>query len=750
MVGGRGGLLYGHVIALLVILPALLVPKPGDVWEPVVGFVNHFPMVRHMDDRLGESGANVVILRAPWPLLEPEEGRFDFRMLDEQLELAKRQGVRVVTLMEAGPAHAAGVGWLMEKLRAAGETQCDPEGRPARDPSPFGPIYRRYLSRYLRAVAAYVRAHPLGAQVYGYNNGCEWWFPLSQSYGPLAENAFREYLRRRYRSLDALNRRWGSDVRAWDDVRAPRLIWLGTARATQGVLIPASAQLDACYATDAASHIPVQPGRKLTFTAHWKGQGITAGGVTAEIAFLGPEGGPPIAIHQSPLERDGRAARCIAEAPAGAVKAWLLAKSMAVGEVTFMRLSCTDETGAELAPNPNLDPASGGWTFIRWSAGTPERVHSLWEKAGAATIRYDAEPRLDTPAAYPLAAVADWTDFRARAMAEFVDWMGREIRAADPTRPVVSYLTFAFANPFEWDYAQQMAIQLEHWAPAARNQQILGMQLASAEGDFDSVTCALDMVRKYGKPMWAVDLLDFTRGTALGPPALTALSRAVFDHGGTGIQYYCWWGTPHYNYLDLGMDALRSMIADVRAHAARTKRPAPRAEVALVMPRMPLFQPLPEPANDWADFMGWYKALRRHGVRTDVYALEELGRADLRRHRLIIVPDCAYMEPEGVANLARAASAGVRVAQSGRFALRDMSGRPNDGTRSARIRFYRRSPEPLGAKLLGRVYRQTTPTDTPPRLVCEPGYPDWNGAPAQQVAEWLRDAGVLHQAAPQP
>ena len=85
-----------------------------------IGFVSHYPMIKHMDDRLAESGANVVIMRAPWALIEPREGTFEFGMLDEQLELASRQGIKLVVLMEAGPAHAAGVPWLAEKLREAG------------------------------------------------------------------------------------------------------------------------------------------------------------------------------------------------------------------------------------------------------------------------------------------------------------------------------------------------------------------------------------------------------------------------------------------------------------------------------------------------------------------------------------------------------------------------------------------------------------------------------------------------------
>ncbi len=726
------------MIVMLWLAVQLAWPSRGP--EMAVGFVNHYPMICHMDDRLAESGANVITMRAPWPLIEPTEGRFDFSVLDQQLELVSRQGIKVVVLLEAGPAHAANVPWLMDKLRTAGHTQVDPDGNPCKDPSIFSPIYKSYLRRYLRRVTAYLKSHRLATAVYGYNNGCEWWYPISQSYGSLAEEAFRGYLRSRYRTLSKLNAAWGAHVTSWTEIRAPKLAWLGSNRSSQACMVPYSARLDACYATTAASHVPVRPGQTVTFTVQWKGSAMRAGGIVAEIAWLDGKKPQPLDIVQSPLCVGDAPAVCRAVAPPGAERAWLLAKSMAVGEVTFTRLSCLDEQGTELAPNPELDPTHGGWQFIQWSAGEPDRVAHSWNEPGAARIRYDSSLRLETPCELPLAAVCDWTDFRARAMAKFIDWMGAEIRASDPCRPVVSYLTFAFANPFEWDYAQQMAIQIEHWAPAARHQQILGMQLSSGEGDFDSVTCALDIVRKYGKPMWAVDLLDFTRGTALGAGPLTALSKAVVDHGGTGIQYYCWWGTPHYDYLDLGMEALSRMIRETRAYAT-SRRPHPLlADVVLVLPRMPLYGALPEPPNDWADFMGWYKLLRRLDVRADVYTLEELTRDDLTRHRVIIVPDCAYIRRDSLEALARAAKKGVRLISSGRLGLYDMRGvalhypAENLGAR--------RFTAPLGAELLGEAYRQPTPTDTPPRLVCRANSPLWDSEAPRTAALALHEAGI--------
>jgi hypothetical protein len=261
------------------------------------------------------------------------------------------------------------------------------------------------------------------------------------------------------------------------------------------------------------------------------------------------------------------------------------------------------------------------------------------------------------------------------------------------------------------------------------------MQLASGEGDYDSVTCAFDMLRRPGKPLWAIDLLDFTRGVALGREGLTRLSLSVLQHGGSGIQYYCWWGTPHYNYPDIGLDELTRMLTETREQAARLGDATPVVQVALVMPRMPLYLPLDPPPNDWADFMGWYKLLVRAGCCPDVYTLEDLAGADLSGYRAVVIPDCAYIPEEALKGLARA-----RLIASGRFAERDMTGRPIPPER--RPRLAHAFEKPVGAIVLGETYRQKTPTDTPPRLVCRPGSPHLQSPEARQMVRALRRAGV--------
>ena len=734
-------------VALIMLGPCAV----ASAAELPLGFVSHFPMVRHEDDSLPETGASVVIVRAPWPFLEPTEGQFQFELLDEQLAWADRVGLQLVYILEAGPAHAAGVPWLVEKLQAQGETMVQENGTPARDPSPFSPTYRQYLSRYINRTVGYLRRHKLSHVVYGYNNGCEWWLPLSNSYGPLAAEAFREGLRHRYGDLRALNDRWGTQFAVWEQVEPPRLSLAGMGTSPQGTFVPASATLDVGYCTTEEAHLPVRPGQRLVFEVECETDARLGGAARAEIAWLRAAGPPALPAGESPLIAINQSApvcgrgrhatlRVEAAAPEGASRAWLHLKAVGVGKVTFRRAVCTDETGRQLLGNPGLDPALGGWQFIPWTAGERERLTQAWPALGDAWVSYRPSGKLGSGAAHPLAEVYDWFEFRATAVAQFLDWFAAEVKAADPSRPVITYLTFAFASPFEWDYAQEMGIYVDRVAQHAEHEDVLGLQLAATAGDYDSVTCAFDLARKYGQPMWAIELLDFSRGVALGQDGLTRISRAVLQHGGTGIQYYCWWGTPVYNYGELGVPALRDLIGAVRSTANDLGKARPECPVALVMPRMPLYAYLPEPHNDWADFMGWYKLLVRLGVYPDVYTLEELGEAHLSRYGAVVAPDCAYLPGSALEALSRLDHRRTRLISSGRFARRDMSAR--------RIAADRRPgadtalAQPVGALVLGETFRHPSPTDTPPRLRCVADELQLQRPEVAQMVQALRGAGV--------
>ena len=732
---GEAAMRYRAVSTILVLGAVRGLAAPFSL-----GYVSHFPLIRHDDDQVPAAGVNVMLVRVPWALIEPEPGKFEFGLLDEQLEWAARIGVPLIWVLEAGPAHAAGVAWLMEALKQAGEWQGTAGGGQVAAPSIFSPLYRRHLDNYVQHVVSYLRGHRLAQWVYGYGNGCEWWMPLEHCYGPLEVREFRGWAVARHGGLDGLNRAWGTQYKTAEEISPPELVSDGMATTLQGRLSPRRAIADLCYASTPENQFAVSPGQTVRFEAEFDLRECKTGGVKLEIAWLRDDAPQLLSISPSEMcSEDGAGLRLTVEAtaPAGATKAWVLAKLLGVGRACFRRLTVRID-GQEVGANAQLDPRQGGWRFISWSAGDPEGVKATWEKPGEACLAYAPPAPSEEKAERPLAKVWDWMDFRAMELAGFMDWFAERIKSVDPSRPVITYTTMSFANPFEWDYVEQMAVELDKVA-GQRHHDVIGMQLASAAGDADSVAAAFDMVRKTGKPMWAVDLLDFSLGVGGGEELLTRTSLAAVQHGAAGILYYCWYGTPVYNYTDLGISALRRMAEAVRTAAEAVEGMSPEVSVALVMPRMPLYAFLPEPANDWRDFMGWYKLLRRMGVGVDVYTLGEARSLKAGGYRAVVVPDCAYLPRAAAQALGRCAEAGAALVTSGRFARRDETGE----ILPARLR-----PKPsyafdeaVGARLLGECWRHPSPTDTPPRLTTR-GSPDWASERAQEVVQRLSALGV--------
>ena len=54
--------------------------------------------MRPVFDHLAALGLNTVIGTVSWELMEPEEGRFDFTLVDAQIEEARRCGMRLVLI----------------------------------------------------------------------------------------------------------------------------------------------------------------------------------------------------------------------------------------------------------------------------------------------------------------------------------------------------------------------------------------------------------------------------------------------------------------------------------------------------------------------------------------------------------------------------------------------------------------------------------------------------------------------------
>ena len=171
-----------------------------DQWRHVPGTVDEdfrlFPLA-------GINSLSVGIFS--WAALEPEEGKFEFGWLDDIMERAAARGMAIILATPSG----AKPGWLAEKYPEVRRMTGDRLHAPTRELQNTrhnhcytSPVYRAKVRAVNEALAARYGRHPALALWHisnEFNGDCRC---------PLCMEAFREWLRAKYGSLQALNEAW--------------------------------------------------------------------------------------------------------------------------------------------------------------------------------------------------------------------------------------------------------------------------------------------------------------------------------------------------------------------------------------------------------------------------------------------------------------------------------------------------------------------------------------------------------------
>jgi beta-galactosidase len=171
-----------------------------------------------------EAGVNLVTVGVfSWGLLEPEPGRCEFGWLDRVLDLLAESGI----FADLATATASPPPWLArrhpESLPVTREgVRLWPGGRQHYCPS--SQAYRRAAAALVERLAERYGDHPALA-LWHVNNeyGCH----VAACYCDRSAEHFREWLRTRYGTLDALNDAWGTAFWSqhygyWDEIQPPR------------------------------------------------------------------------------------------------------------------------------------------------------------------------------------------------------------------------------------------------------------------------------------------------------------------------------------------------------------------------------------------------------------------------------------------------------------------------------------------------------------------------------------------------
>lgn len=154
-----------------------------------------------------ETGVKIVrIAEFGWGLMEPEEGRFEFGWLDEAIELLERYGMEIVL---GTPTNCAPV-WLYKRYPETLNVERD--GTPTKigirgHRCLSSPTFRRFAERIIDRMASRY-AGRVSIKAWQIDNELE----ANHCCCPSCAERFREWLRAKYGTLDALNHAWGTDV----------------------------------------------------------------------------------------------------------------------------------------------------------------------------------------------------------------------------------------------------------------------------------------------------------------------------------------------------------------------------------------------------------------------------------------------------------------------------------------------------------------------------------------------------------
>jgi beta-galactosidase len=158
-------------------------------------------------DRMLAAGIQVVrIAEFAWNKFEPTEGNYDFRFFDEFLNLAEKKGMKVIFCTPTATPPA----WLTckypEVLNADKEGHRYQHGN-RRHYNYNSAVYQNFTAKLVEQLGAHYGKHPaiIGWQLDNELN-CE----TNEFYSESDTEAFREFVREKYQTLDKLNEAWGT------------------------------------------------------------------------------------------------------------------------------------------------------------------------------------------------------------------------------------------------------------------------------------------------------------------------------------------------------------------------------------------------------------------------------------------------------------------------------------------------------------------------------------------------------------
>jgi beta-galactosidase GanA len=156
--------------------------------------------------RMTEIGFNIVrMFEFAWHKFEPEEGQYDFDWARRVMDLCAEAGIAVMI----GTPTAAPPAWLTTKYPDVLRT--DPDGKRAthggrKHYSVYSQTYRALCAKIVGKMAETFSGHPA---LHSWQIDNEM---ASNDYGDEAKRGFREYLKKKFGTVEAMNKAWGLEI----------------------------------------------------------------------------------------------------------------------------------------------------------------------------------------------------------------------------------------------------------------------------------------------------------------------------------------------------------------------------------------------------------------------------------------------------------------------------------------------------------------------------------------------------------
>ncbi|MHB0998938.1 MAG: beta-galactosidase [Armatimonadota bacterium] len=720
MTNRLGIILHAAVFLFLGQTAVMAIDKPVSSWFFA------YPMFNQGNELLPSSEADTITtLACGFPMYDIENV-IDYARLQQQIDYAGTHNLGMSIISESNPYYVPR--WLSAKLQASGEMSTTITGANGTIASMFSPEFDRVQDHLLASTLDYVKKNDPKHLVRYYHPGAEWSVEYKNRYGKYDISAFREWLKKRYTSIDKLNNRWGAKYASFDEADAPKQTVIHSFYGSSQFNVGELSDVQDEYAWSNGNRYEINPNSFYTASAWIKTENLK-GSAFLDIACTKSDSEANIlAIYMSPVVKGTHGWQKVSirfKPHKDFGKAWIQLKLTGSGTAWYDDISLVEEGSSKnLLYNPGFEdtqtPEPDRWSFINWANQPGVKSEYLKEggRNNSRCVSITGVLRLDyiKPGyANKNAAEYDWTEFWYESVAKYADKLAGKFKKLDPTRPTVNYLTFAFAYMAEWDYSQWVAVAPDEFAIQGKNTDMFGLQVCSAEKDPYRVTASLDMMRKYNKPMWAVDLVDFTSGVHIGRKAMERVTHSAIQHGASGIVYCCWHlpFAMDYSFYPNWNDADRKQIMTTTKQATSlVNGMKPSASGAIIMPILPVSSAdVAGQKNDFRSFMGWYKILERMNRTVDVVTLRELdkGAVDLTKYSWVIVPDCAYLSRKSLSALEKYGQTG-KLITSGRFGEYDEIGMSFEGERKASITDY-------GTGYTGEIRRDTYEGNTPPLFI---------------------------------